>query len=107
MLIVFIDDQANFDQYNDISHPRDTDDEVEPWDNDLDGDDADLDATWEIEYETESNQSSATLSSKMSSKRSISEVELEQEHDHTPSFPASPGSSATFVHCIFPIASLL
>jgi len=87
-----IDEQANFDPDDVTSHPTDTNEEVEPWDNDPDGDD-DPDAAWEIdEDETESNQSSVTLSSKMSSKRSISEVEQEQKHDHTPSFPASPGA---------------
>jgi hypothetical protein len=106
ILILLIDEQANFDPDDVTSHPTDTNEEVEPWDNDPDGDD-DPDAAWEIdEDETESNQSSVTLSSKMSSKRSISEVEQEQKHDHTPSFPASPGSSATFLHCLLPIPSL-
>jgi hypothetical protein len=46
---------------------------------------------WDAEHETESDQSSATLSSKMSSKRSISEVELVQNHSDRPPSPTSPG----------------
>jgi hypothetical protein len=78
MLTLFIDDQVIFN-------------EIEPWDDDPDEVDGDPDTTWEAEQETESNHSSVTLSSKMSSKRSISEIELEQDHNQTPSSPTYPG----------------
>jgi hypothetical protein len=90
MLIPFIDKQATFSQSNEPVLIDPVDDEVESWDDDPDRD-GDLDTTWEAEHETESNQSSVTLSSKLSSKRSISEVELEQDYDHAPSSPISPG----------------
>lgn len=87
MLILFIDDRATFSQYDEIQvfYRTDTNEEVELWDDDSDGGDGDPNTTWEAEHETESNQSSVTLSSKLSSKRSISEAELEQDYDNTPS----------------------
>jgi hypothetical protein len=87
---IHIDDQATFSQFSETD-PADTNDELEPWDDDSDGADGDPDTTWEAEHETESNESSVTLSSKMSSKRSISEVELEQDYDNTPSSSNFPG----------------
>lgn len=91
MLISFQDDQTAINQYDtpEVLNPSNADDEA--WDDDPDGGDEDPDTTWEAEHETESNQSSVTLSSKMSSKRSISEIELEQDDDQTPSSPTSPG----------------
>lgn len=68
--------------------------EPEAWDDDLDGE-GEPDTLWEDEqeheHETASNQSSITLSSNTSSKRSISQAELEEDHEDLGSPPHSPG----------------
>ncbi|KAJ7074324.1 hypothetical protein C8F01DRAFT_18215 [Mycena amicta] len=70
--------------------------EEEQWD-DAVGGESDPDTTWDAdaEQETLSNQSSVTLSSK-ASKRSIDEVEADEEESRT-SPPNSPGSKRTRV----------
>ncbi|KAF8894420.1 hypothetical protein BD779DRAFT_1500989 [Infundibulicybe gibba] len=67
-----------------------TEGENEEWDDDLDGE-GDPDTTWEAENETtsNSNQSSVTLSSTTSSKRSIADVEPDDEDNGSPL--SSPG----------------
>ena len=102
MLILFIDDQT-LNQYDglEVLYSVNANGEIEPWDDDTGGGDGDPDTTWEAEHETASNESSVTLSSKMSSKRSISEIELEQDYDPAMTSPTFTGLWIAFAHCIF------